>query len=239
MNRLALITGGSHGLGAALVAHYLAEDWTVREFSRSGLGDPHVCADFADPDATLATLDARFAELARQSWGEIVLINNAATLTPLAPLAQQADAQIATSLNVNVMTAARVIASFLRHFQQVAAVKTVAQISSGAALRGYGSWSLYCAGKAAIDHLIRAVAVEQTGAELPVTCISIDPDVMDTRMQAGIRATSAADFPDVGRFIARKADGKLRTPASVAAYVAGVIAGGPEGGRRYDIEDEG
>ncbi|MBM3115820.1 SDR family NAD(P)-dependent oxidoreductase [Jeongeupia naejangsanensis] len=236
MNRLALITGGSYGLGAALVAHYLAEGWTVHEFSRSGQGYAHVYADFADPDATLATLDTCFAELAGQPWGEIVLINNAAMLTPLLPLAQQTDAQIAANLNVNVMTAARVIAAFLRHFQQVAAVKTVVQISSGAALRGYGSWSLYCAGKAAIDHLLRAVAVEQVSTEHPVTCISIDPDVMDTQMQADIRDTSEADFADVARFIARKEDGKLRTPVSVAAYVAGVIAGGPEGGARYDIE---
>ncbi|AOY01175.1 SDR family NAD(P)-dependent oxidoreductase [Jeongeupia sp. USM3] len=239
MNKLALITGGSHGLGAALVDHYLAAGWTVHEFSRSGLGAAHVQADFADPDAAVATLAARFAEFASRPWDEIVLINNAGTLTPLLPLAQQHDAQITASLNVNVMTAVRVIAAFLRRFQDVAAVKTVAQISSGAALRGYGSWSLYCAGKAAVDHLLRAVAVEQAGAVHPVTCISIDPDVMDTQMQTEIRGTSVDDFPDVARFIARKQDGKLRTPESVAAYVAGVIACGPEGGARYDIEDEG
>ncbi|WP_432722676.1 SDR family NAD(P)-dependent oxidoreductase [Jeongeupia wiesaeckerbachi] len=239
MNRLAIITGGSHGLGAALVAHYRAQGWTVRECSRSGQGEAHIHTDFADPDTTVATLDAHFADLATRSWDEVVLINNAATLTPLLPLAQQHDAQIAANLNVNVMSAVRVIAAFVRRFQHVAAVKTVAQISSGAALRGYGSWSLYCAGKAAIDHLIRAVAVEQTGAVHPVVCISIDPDVMDTQMQAEIRGTSEADFAEVARFIARKEDGKLRTPESVAAYVAGVIAGGPEGGARYDIEDEG
>ncbi|BCL77068.1 benzil reductase ((S)-benzoin forming) [Jeongeupia sp. HS-3] len=234
-NRLALITGGSQGLGAALVAHYRAQGWVVREFSRSGQSDAHVSADFAEPDVAVMTLDAHFAEFATQPWDEVLLINNAGMLSPIAPLPQLQDAAIAANLNVNVMSAIRVIAAFMRRFQDVAATKTVVQISSGAALRGYGSWSLYCAGKAALEHFIRAVAVEQAGAVRPVVCISLDPDVMDTRMQAEIRGTSADDFPDVARFIARR--DKLRTPESVAVYVAGVVASGPEGGARYDIEE--
>ncbi|WP_051710415.1 SDR family NAD(P)-dependent oxidoreductase [Andreprevotia chitinilytica] len=234
--KLALITGGSHGLGAALVALYQQRGWHVLELSRSGQGEAHVSVDMADPAQTLAVIQPLFTDLAGQAWDEIALINNAGVLTPLLLVTRLDAAAITANLNVNLLTAIHLITAFVQAFDTHPCRKTIVQISSGAGQRGYGSWSLYCAGKAGMDNFIRALAVEQAQAIQPFTCISVDPDVMDTRMQGEIRSTSATDFPDVGRFIARKKHGKLRTPESVAEFIAAVVACA-ENGARYDMED--
>ncbi|SMC29328.1 benzil reductase ((S)-benzoin forming) [Andreprevotia lacus DSM 23236] len=235
MNKLAIITGGSHGLGAALVDQYTQAGWQVAELSRSGSGPAHVDLDLADLAQALGTVRPLFARLASQPWAEVALISNAGMLTPLLPVARLDAAAITHNLNVNLLGAVQLIAAFVQAFDRVSARKTVAQISSGAARKGYGSWSLYCAAKAGMDNFIRALAVEQAAAAAPFICISIDPDVMDTRMQGEIRATPDDDFPDVARFIARKQAGQLRSAAEVANYVADVISRA-ENGRSYDIE---
>ena len=67
--------------------------------------------------------------------------------------------------------------------------------------------------------------------------LNINPGVIDTGMQADIRAASSADFPAVERFIQRKADGELRAPARVAGAIARIVDEAPDaGGSRIGIE---
>ncbi|MFC7419061.1 SDR family NAD(P)-dependent oxidoreductase [Iodobacter arcticus] len=234
--KLLCITGGSAGLGAALVNLYQAQGWQVCEFSRSGQLAGHISIDLAANNAA-NLVDGHFSQLASQTWEEVLLINNAGMVSPLAPVATLSDEAIATNLNVNFNVAIRIIAAFIRHFGDLPARKTVLQVSSGAAIRGYGSWSLYCASKAGLEHFIRALAVEQSTMAHPVSCINFDPGVMDTAMQAEIRSRTAAEFPDVGRFIARKEQGLLRQPEDVAAAIARLVASEIQGGERYSVEE--
>jgi benzil reductase ((S)-benzoin forming) len=234
--KLLCITGGSQGLGAALVDVYQGLGWHVCEFSRSGSSSGHIGVDLAAGDAA-SVADQAFSQLASQPWEEVLLINNAGMLSPLAPVSAISDEAIAFNLNVNFNSAIRIIAAFIRHFGDTAVPKTLVQISSGAALRGYGSWSLYCASKAGLEHFIRALAAEQSLARYPVTCVNFDPGVMDTEMQAEIRSRSTAEFPDVGRYITRKQQGLLRQPQDVAAALVKRLAASPQGGERYSVED--
>ncbi|MDP2366746.1 hypothetical protein [Rhodoferax sp.] len=72
----------------------------------------------------------------------------------------------------------------------------------------------------------------------PFVDINIDPGVMDTAMQADIRAASVHDFPDQERFVQRKTQGALVAPADVAAAI-GHILDLPTltSGGRYDVAD--
>ena len=85
--------------------------------------------------------------------------------------------------------------------------------ASGAGSSAYAGWSVYCASKAALDHHARAVALDRTPG---LRIASIAPGVIDTDMQAEIRATSDDRFPDRHRFEALKRDGKLRLPDDAA-----------------------
>ena len=68
----------------------------------------------------------------------------------------------------------------------------------------------------------RVVALEAPGVEVA----SLAPGVIDTAMQGVVRGATPADFPDVERFRAMKADGTLRPAAEVAADILGAEAAG-------------
>ncbi len=96
---------------------------------------------------------------------------------------------------------------------------------------------MYCAAKAGLDNYVRSVAVEQAGAAHPVACVNFGPGVIDTGMQAEIRATAPELFPDVERFRALKENAQLRSADNVAAAVLRLLAGDVENGRRYVVDE--
>jgi benzil reductase ((S)-benzoin forming) len=74
-----------------------------------------------------------------------------------------------------------------------------------------------------MENFIRAIALEQGAEPQPFIPINIYPGVVDTEMQALIRETSPADFPDVELFIQRKNQGLLIPPEKVAAAIVRIL----------------
>ncbi|MCW1970877.1 MAG: SDR family NAD(P)-dependent oxidoreductase [Anaerolineae bacterium] len=235
--KLAIISGGSKGLGLALCQQYLANGYRVVELSRSAPHPFSVQCDFAQPQAALLPIQATFAELSRADYDEIVIINNAALLGPIGPSSRKAPADVIAHLNVNVTSAILFLGQAINAFQTHTCPKSIANISSGAAIKNIFGWSLYCASKAGLEHYIRTVAIEQAEQAQPFTAINIDPDIIDTDMQAGIRQASRDDFPALDRFIMRKDIGLLRPPAQVAAAIIRILNSPMSNGARYDITD--
>jgi benzil reductase ((S)-benzoin forming) len=235
---LAIVTGGSRGIGKALVDLYQMSEWNTLEFSRSGTGLHHVPVDLSNFDASLGVLEQQFQTLAKTVWEKVVFVNNAAQLTPIAPVHALADSQIEQNLAVNLVSGIRIVSAFVRAFCASESQIAIANISSGAAIKGHAGWPLYCASKAGMEGYIRALAAEQIASSRPMICINIDPGVADTDMQAEIRNTEPANFPDVARFIDLKKSGKLRTPKAVARAIMQIIDSSPDNGGRYRIADQ-
>jgi NAD(P)-dependent dehydrogenase (short-subunit alcohol dehydrogenase family) len=63
------------------------------------------------------------------------------------------------------------------------------------------------------------VALEAQSRRRPVEAVSLAPGVVDTDMQGEIRGMEPAQFADVERFRAMKAEGALRTAEDVAADI--------------------
>jgi len=236
--RLALITGGSRGLGLALVERLQQAGYTVIDFSRSAPHPFSVRVDLTQPTEFGAILDRTLAEIDPATVQDLLVLNNAGSLDPIGPAATKARSDVLANLAANVSSAIVFLAAVVGRFQDTAGRKVIINISSGAALRGYAGWSLYCAAKAGLDNFVRALAVEQQASPTPFVPVNVGPGVIDTDMQANIRAASVQDFPDVARFIERKEQGELRTPAVVAAAVL-AIAGHDalKPGERYDVAD--
>jgi benzil reductase ((S)-benzoin forming) len=221
--KTAVITGASRGLGAGL----------ARDFARRGmrLG---LCARGAPalpdgPDVVAVQLDVRDPEAVDRFCGQVaerlgaidLWINNAGVLQPIGPLVQAPTAEWAQHIEINVLGVAWGSAAYCRHRRAVGPGGTLVNISSGAGRRGYFGWSAYCAGKAAVDRMSECLALEESAAGTRV--LSVAPGVVETRMQEQIRASSAADFPELERFVRMKEEDRFSSPEWVAARMLELV----------------
>ena len=133
-------------------------------------------------------------------------------MQPIGALGGLDAAALARALALNV-TAPLLLANALVAATGDAVERRVLHVSSGAGRKPYAGWSLYCATKAALDMHARA---SQLDAVPGLRIASVAPGVIDTDMQAAIRATPEGDFPLRERFEALKRDGQLEPPAQVA-----------------------
>lgn len=230
----AIVTGHSRGLGAAIAEELLARGIPVLGLARqtnAELAARHPasltqCAlDLADSGALANWLDRSTLRNYLTGCETVLLVNNAGTLQPVGPLSAQTPEAIARSVALNVAAPLMLAAATVAASPQ-ATERRVLHVSSGAARSAYAGWSVYCAGKAALDQHARAVALDAT----PGTHIcSLAPGVVDTDMQAEIRASAEADFPLKPRFEALKRDGTLLSPGACAHrlvdYLLGVAFG--------------
>jgi benzil reductase ((S)-benzoin forming) len=230
--RVAVVTGASRGLGAGLAARLAARGLGLGLCARHepprppGSGEPGPPVVTAAVDVTDADAVDRFCARVVERLGRIDLwVNNAGVLDPIGPLRAVDAGALRTNIEVNVLGVLYGSAAFARHVRARPGGGTLVNISSGAGARPYQGWAGYCAAKAAVDHATRVVAAEEADAGLRAFAVS--PGVVDTAMQAAIRATPAERFPAVGRFHALKREGAFNSPAWVADRILDLAAGEP------------
>ncbi|MDR5854224.1 SDR family oxidoreductase [Caballeronia sp. LZ062] len=218
---LAIVTGHTRGLGAALADALLSRGADILAISRKrNAGLAASCSGrLHEVELDLADLPALDAWLADGALGRfiagadrVLLVNNAGMLAPVGPLAHQDASAVARAVSVNVAAPLMLTAAFAAASAD-AADRRVVHISSGAARNAYPGWSIYCATKAALDHHARAVALDDNGG---LRICSVAPGVVDTDMQAEIRGTGLDRFPLRERFDALKREGQLATPEQSA-----------------------
>ncbi|WP_293994341.1 SDR family NAD(P)-dependent oxidoreductase [Sphaerotilus sp.] len=222
--RLALITGGSRGLGRALVMQLQADGWRVVELSRSAPTADSVRVDLAQPAAVAQALGEVLAGIDPLSVAELLVVHNAGTVQPVGPAANKPAGALIDALNVNLVSGIAFLAAAMVHFQCCPGRKVVAHISSGAAVRAHAGLSLYSAAKAGMDQFLRVVAAEQKRQAHPFRALSIDPGALDTGMQATLRNASPDDYPGAAAFAQRQRDGALGRVEDVAASVLCLLA---------------
>lgn len=235
MKKLAILTGGSKGLGAALCDTYLARGYELVEFSRSGSTPYSVKLDLSDPHAAGRVFSEHLMRLAASRYDEIVAVNNAATLVPIGAASKKDADELIINMNVNIVSSVLFISRLIAAFQEHTCRKSIVNISSGASHKPYAGWSLYCTSKAGIEHFVRAVAVEQEREAHPFQLVNIAPGVVDTEMQGCIRSSNEKDFPSIQRFIDLKNSGSLRSPQEVAAVIAYIVDDGFANGSHIDV----
>lgn len=216
----AIVTGHSRGFGEGMAAALLQRDIPVLGVSRRGnekLAATHGARleeeqlDLSDADVTVKWLRGDVLKRFVQDARVALLINNAGLLQPIGPLQQQDVGDVWRAVSVNVGAALSLSAAFVqatRHCEE----SRILHVSSGAGRKPYAGWSVYCATKAALDHHARAIELDRTSK---LRICSLAPGVIDTEMQAEIRATTADRFPDKERFVAMKREGTLRSPERV------------------------
>jgi NAD(P)-dependent dehydrogenase (short-subunit alcohol dehydrogenase family) len=214
------VTGGTSGLGHALVGRLLAQgarvafiarnEERVRETARHYPGAHGIIGDVARKED--------IHRIALQIMGALggldVLVNNASSLGPV-PLALLADTEcedLERALATNVLGPFRMTKTLLGALAASAREgrgAVVLNVSSDAAINAYPGWGAYSASKAALHHMSRIWQAELEDAGVRV--LSLDPGDMDTPLHEA--AVPGADRAS----LRRPGDAALDMIAAIAA----------------------
>ncbi|MBU6258523.1 MAG: SDR family NAD(P)-dependent oxidoreductase [Burkholderiales bacterium] len=240
MNRpLTIVTGSSRGLGLALAQALLQRGHLVLAIARGATPIADAAPgrlvawqqDLADSGTAAARLEAWLTAQDGAALASATLINNAGVVSDPAPLAAGRADELARALRVGLEAPLLLTAAFLRASAGWALARKVLLVSSGLGRRGMAGSASYCAAKAGLDNLARAVALEEAARPDGARIVSLAPGVIDTDMQAQLRHADPARFPERAGFVALKEQGRLDSPSQAAEKVLRFLARSDYGAR--------
>lgn len=238
--RVALVTGAARGIGAATVQSLVAGGWSVVAVDRAA-DDPRLPYALGTraaleaqrgaqvlplvADVTDEQLLAGAVQAAEQTFGGLdAALAVAGVVAGGVPLWEQPEEQVRAVLEVNlhaVLALARVAVPALLRRPEPRSGRFLA-VASAAAVRGLPMLAAYCAAKAGVAGLVRALAVELGGTG--VTANAVSPGSTDTPVLAeSARLYGLASAEDFAR---QQPLGRLLRPAEVAAAL--VWLAGPD-----------
>lgn len=206
---IAVVTGGTMGIGAHISEQLLTNGWRVHALARHASDFNHVegrrChghnVDVRDA-TTITTAANRIADLSDGvPIDALVVCAGVGFPTPLSTVSLD---QYKKIFETNVHGTIFTVTSFLPYLRDGHAVIIV--ISSIAGRRGFADWSVYCASKHAMEGFVSSVRDELRSRRIRVT--SIQPGSVDTPSYDHLPADAKFEFMD---------------PATVAALVVHAI----------------
>ncbi len=230
--RVALVTGGGRGIGAAIARRLSREGARVVVVDRertplaAEIGALDVDCDLTD----MASIEAALAHVKRDAGDVAVLVQNAG-VGESAPFAHTTDEIWNRAMAINVTAAFRVSRALV---PAMVAAKwgRIVNVASIAGLIGQAYVSAYCASKHALVGLTRAMAVEL--AKTGVTVNAVCPGFVDTEMTEKTIANIVAKTkrtPEVARKSLEEMNPQRRLiqPEEVADAVAMLCSDGARG----------
>ncbi len=217
---VSLISGGSRGLGLALVEHLLARGDSVATFSRSGspalsvLAAAHPDRLFVDRfDAADSEAIHAFVSRTTKTFGRIDHCIANAAIAHEGVLATTRDDEIDAMLSVNVRGAIILIRECVRQMLASAPApdRSITVVSSIVAETGSPGLSVYAATKAALEGFARSLARELGPRGIRVNAIA--PGFLETDLSSTLPPEHRA------RIARRTALGRLGTPADIVGAV--------------------
>lgn len=210
--KVALVTGGRSGIGRAIARRLRDEGARVFSAQRGADAEfPSIAADFADPESPAHVVGELMARAGRLD----VLVNNAGMMQE-ARVEDMSVEDWQRNLTVNLTTPFLMIRAALPHLRE-----TTGSIVNTGSIEGLGAnpgHAAYCATKAGLHALTRAVAVDHSAEG--IRCNAVAPGWIDTELNLEF----IENMPDPEAFrtnIGRiHPTGRTGTPEEVAAVVA-------------------
>ena len=233
----ALVTGGSRGIGAAVVEILLTHGVRVTSMSRTGAPPKesaasgprdslqHVSADVTDPESVAKAFDS-----ARGRFGEIAILVNNAGQAASAPFLKTDAAlwrrMMAVNLEGTLHCTQAALAGML-----AAGWGRIINIASTAGLTGYGYVTAYCAAKHGVVGLTRALAVEVATKGVTVNAVCpgfTDTDIVKEAVANIVAKTGRTAEQAQAELASRNPQKRLVRPDEVANTVAWLCLPGSE-----------
>lgn len=190
--KVAVVTGGSSGIGLATAKRFVVEgayvvitgrrqselDGAVREIGRNATG-------FRGDVSNLADLDRLYAEV-KQKHGRIDVLFANAGVGELAPLGQITEAHFDKLFGINVKGLLFSVQKALPLFTDGGSIILNASVAS---VRGTAAFSVYSATKAAVRSFARTWTTDLKDRKIRVNALS--PGPIDTPIFDGLAPTQA------------------------------------------------
>jgi 3-oxoacyl-[acyl-carrier protein] reductase len=202
---VALVTGGTRGIGAAIAERLRSDGFTVATLGRNGNG-ADVRADVADP----ASVQAAFDDVRERFGPVLVLVNNAGVTADGLAIRMPDDdwtRVVDTNLNGAFNCTKRGLEDMLK-----ARWGRIVNVSSVVAERANPGQANYVASKAGLLGFTRVVAREM--GKRNITANAITPGVIETDMTAELNGDLAGAVPA----------GRIGRPEEVAAAVSFLVS---------------
>ncbi|WP_423208043.1 SDR family oxidoreductase [Paracoccus yeei] len=219
-DRVALVTGGRSGIGRAVARRLRDEGARVFTAQRGGDGEfEAIPADFADPASPARVV----AEVAQRAGRLDVLVNNAGMMQESSVEAMSLE-DWQRNLAVNLTAPFLTIRAALPHLR-----RTRGSIVNIGSIEGLGSnpgHAAYCASKAGLHGLTRAVAVDH-GPE-GIRCNAVAPGWIDTDLNVAFiegMPDPVAFRQNIGRIHPVARTGRPEEVAALVAFLAADEAG--------------
>ena len=222
MEKVALITGASGGLGQVLAKKLLTDGWKLILVSR----DAH-------------QLQAAYGDQHTQIVGNCTSVNgvkdifsqiNANKLLPtalahcvgnirLAPMHRMAETDFLDCMHANLFSAFHTLSGFVNHLKQSSLSGSAVLVSSAAASIGTPNHEAIAAAKGGLEAMVRSASASYAGSNIRINAVS--PGMLDTPAAAGIissdlmRDMAGKQYPIKG----------IGDPADVADLMAWLLSG--------------
>lgn len=226
--KVAVVTGASRGIGAAVAARLardgyavlvnyagnaaLAEEVVTAIRWNGGLAEA-VQADVADPAAVMALFDR-----AEQGFGGVDVVVNSAGILMQAPVTDSSDDLFDRQVSTNLKGAFTILREAGRRVRTGGRIISLSTSVVGLKLETYG---VYAATKAAVETLTAILSKELRGRGITVNAVAPGPTATDLFL--------TGKSPELIDRLARLSPlERLGTPEDIAAAVA--FLAGPDGG---------
>jgi NAD(P)-dependent dehydrogenase (short-subunit alcohol dehydrogenase family) len=221
MEKVALITGASGGLGQALAKKLLADGWKLILVSRN---PEKLEAAYADQHLQIVG-DCATAQGVKQIFAEI----NTTHLLPtalahcvgnirLAPMHKMTETDFLDCMHTNLFSAFHTLAGFINHLRQSTLAGSAVLVSSAAAGIGTPNHEAIAAAKGGLEAMVRSASASYAGSNIRINAVS--PGLMETLAAAHIisselmREMAGKQYPIKG----------IGNPADVADLMAWLLS---------------
>jgi 3-oxoacyl-[acyl-carrier protein] reductase len=229
--KVAVVTGASKGIGAAIAKHLAAEGaLVVVNYASSKAGADKVVGEITAQGgravaiqgdvAKKADIDRLFAETKKEFGTTDILVNNAGVYE-FSPLEQISEDHFHRQFNINVLGLLLTTQAAVKHFD--GAGGSVINISSVVGVNPMPNAAVYSATKAAVDAVTKSLAKELGPKRIRVN--SINPGMIETE---GVHAAGIMGSDFEKQAVSQTPLGRIGQPqdiATVATFLASADSG--------------